>query len=190
MSRKTRRAVLGAAGVTLLAGCSSSGDDSDDPQNNVGGGPADEEETPTPRPDSDGDGVPDAEDDLPNDPDFSVESEIISDERNIPEDEWYYWTYEFDGETELSYQFTVREGPAIDAILTSESEYQHLKDGERFRYATEGSVLDSAGGEATITPPEGTYYIVLDNSNLGEAVPPTNLDDDIASVEIEAYARR
>lgn len=187
MDRKSRRAVLGTVGAVLLAGCSGSDnpDDSDD-QNNFGGG----DSTPTERPDSDGDGVPDVDDEFPNDPDFSRESELIDDERNIPEDEWYYWTYEFDGETELSYQFTVREGPAIDAILTSESEYEHLKEGERFRYSSEGSVLDAAGGEKTVTPPEGTYYLILDNSNLGEAVPPTNLDDDVVSVEIQAWARR
>lgn len=179
MNRKTRRAVLGAAGATLLAGCSSGGD-TGDVQNNAGGGSDD----------SDGDGVPDSEDDFPHNPEFSREVELLNDMRNIPEDEWIAWEYEFDGETELTYEFTVREGPAIDVIFVTSEEYEHLDDGDRYRYIPDGSVMDSAGGSETIMPPEDTYRLVVDNTAAGEAAPPTNFDDDIARVEIEAYARR
>jgi len=190
MPRKTRRAVLAATGVTLLAGCSSSDDTGDDSQNNVGGGDTDTEEpTPTPQPDSDNDGVPDVEDDLPNDPEFSVEEKQINDNRNIPEDEWIYWEYELDGSTEIEYEFTVRDGPEIDVLLVTEEEYEHLEERERYRYITEGSVLDSGGGGTTVMPSEGNYRLIFDNSSLGEASPPTNMNDDIARVEIEVWAR-
>jgi len=180
MAHQTRRAILAAAGTTLVAGCSSGSGDGGG-QNGIGGSGSQ---------DSDGDGVPDSEDDFPNNPEFSEEIKWIDDVRNIPEDEWLAWELDFDGSTELNYEFTVREGPAIDVIMVTQEEYTHLEEGDRYRYIPDGSVLDSTGGSQTVMPPDGMYRLIVDNSSIGEASPPTNFDDDIARVEIEAYARR
>ncbi|GAA0193803.1 hypothetical protein [Halobaculum roseum] len=176
----------------LLAGCLGSEDSTNDNSNSgasneagdSGSDPVDES-TPTPRPDRDGDGIPDAEDDFPDDPSYSVLLDETSDTRQIPEDEWYQWNFELNEQAVLSYDFVVRSGPAIDAILTDDTEYDQLQEGNRFRYYSEGSVMDDEGGQVTTTLAPGTYHLVLDNSDAGEAQPPTNFDDDIAEVEIE-----
>lgn len=192
MSRKTRRAVLAAAGATLLAGCSGAGDDSDGSQNNLGGAGSggDEQQTPTPRPDSDGDGVPDGEDDYPNDPDYSAGGELVNDERTIGEDEWYVWEYEFEEEIWLSTEFTVREGPPIDMMWFTESEYSYYEDQERATPVSGGYEMDAAGGANEVTLPAGTYRLVLDNTEWGQAAPPTNFDEDPATVSITVDWKR
>lgn len=187
MLETERRSFLAGTAAVLLAGCTGSGgsDDSDSNQGGGGGG-----STPTPRPDSDSDGVPDREDDFPNDSSFSVLVDEVSDTRQIPEDELYQWHYSLTEQSTISYDFVVREGPAIDAILTTEDEYNELIEGNRARYISEGSDLDSTGGGATATVSPGTYYIVFDNTNYGEAKPPTNFDDDLAEVEVDIQVRR
>jgi hypothetical protein len=66
-----------------------------------------------------------------------------------------------------------------------QSEYDQLEAGNRYQYSTEGSVLEDEGGGATTTLSPGSYYLVFDNSSIGEARPPTNFDDDIAEIEYE-----
>ena len=33
----------------------------------------------------------------------------------------------------------------------------------------------------------GTYYIVVDNTDYGEVIPPMNFSDDMISLELEVY---
>lgn len=181
MGRKTRRALLGTTGAALLAGCSGFGSVvSGDSQNRAGGDGQD----------SDGDGIPDADDDYPENPEYTVEAELVDDERTIPPHEWSHWSFEFLGETEIRYEFTVRSGPAIDVLMFKPDEYERYANHNGARYLTETSVLDSAGGSNTGTLNPGVHYFVLDNTVWGDAVPSKNMDDGVATVEIEMVGRR
>jgi len=117
--------------------------------------------------------------------------EVVSfqDVATIQEDAWKYWELSFERQTEVNYDFVVRSGPPIDAILFSSDEFSHFEDQERARYYESASVLDSQGDRVEATLASGDYVLVLDNSNWGTA-PPTNLDDDIAKVEVEFSAVR
>lgn len=157
-------------------------------QNNNGGSNEVNQETPTAPPDSDGDGVPDRRDDYPNDSSRSRQIESISDTRNIEEDDWRYYTFNFSSTGTVEYEFVVREGPPIDAIFMEESEYEYFEEGERAQYYQDLTIMDSTGGSTKGQVSEGTYYMVFDNSNLGEAAPPANLSNDVVSVDFTLEA--
>lgn len=111
---------------------------------------------------------------------------IDSDEKNtlIPEDAYEGWTLESSDDFRIEYEFIVRDGPAIDAILFEESELSHYEDGDRFEYVPSASALDSTGDSVTADLPAGSYVLAFDNTNAGEAQPPSNFSDD--GIELEA----
>lgn len=160
---------MGGVAVAAIAGCTSSG-------TNPNRGP-------TPDPDSDGDGVPDLNDDYPRDSTLSQQVRSISDTRNIEEDHWRYYSLNFSKDGSLTYDFIVREGPAIDVIVMDESEYTHFENGDRWEYYSQLSALDSTGDEISRTVSRGSYYLILDNSNSGTAAPPSNFSNDVVSVD-------
>jgi len=175
----SRRALIKAAPAAAvgLAGCSTSGDSTDD------GGGSNDVNRNTERPDSDNDGVPDGRDAYPNDSRRSQRLYTTSDTRNIEEDHWRHYTLEFPQSGYLEYDFIVRDGPAIDAILIDDSEYEYFESEDRWEYYTELSALDTTGDDVQEQVPAGTYRLIFDNSNQGGASPPANLSNDVATVE-------
>ena len=160
-----------------FAGCSGGNDSrggrgsNTDPQNNE---PVD----------TDGDGVPDAQDEYPDDPDLSS-SQTESDTRNLEEDQWRHFSISFSSTGYIEFDFIVRDGPAIDVILMDESEYEHFDQGDRYEYIPDLSALDSSGTTVSSKVPEGEYRLVVDNSERGEASPPTNFSNDVVNVEYD-----
>lgn len=175
---------LSAVGFAALAGCTESSDntnnDNDDGEVNDAGGNENTE-----RPDVDNDDVPDVQDDFPNDSDLSRQLSSTSDTRKIEEDEWRYYELEFNSTGRIYYDFVVREGPAIDAILMEKSEYSYFESDQRSEYLSGLSALDSTGQTVEGKVNAGSYYLVFDNSNNGEAAPPANLSNDVVTVEFE-----
>jgi hypothetical protein len=110
--------------------------------------------------------------------------QIDQDTRTLEEDAWYKWGFVLDQESQLELDATVRSGPAIDLIMTSQSEFEEFEQGNRFEYNQSLSLLDTVGGNASGTLPQGQWALIADNTEAGEAQPPTNLDDDIAEVEV------
>ena len=186
----SRRETLGmsAVGLLTIAGCTSSGDTSSNnaggSDGSVNGNSGDVADTQTERPDSDDDGVIDAQDAYPSDPDLT-QKDTTSDTRKLEEDEWRHMQLEFPSTGYLSYDFIVREGPEIDVIFMEDGEYSHFEDGNRFEYIPDLSSLASAGNEVSAKVPSGTYRLIFDNSNQGEASPPTNFSNDVITVEYE-----
>ncbi|MFC7131644.1 MULTISPECIES: hypothetical protein [Salinibaculum] len=169
MNRRNYLASIGAVTVTL-AGCTSSDDGGDGDGDSGGSGSSGgsqptQTETPTPTP-----------------------QEILAETRTIPEDEWYQWGYDFETALDISIDMVVREGPAVDFWLLTESEFQEFDAGNRFRPTLE--ISDTTGGSTSGVIDPGRVYFIADNTNAGEAEPPTNLDDDIARVEVTVIAER
>jgi len=178
----TRRNVAKTTPAVILglAGCMGS-DDSGDVETLDGDETSNNEPT-----DSDGDGVPDDRDDYPNDTDRSTELRDVSTTRNIQEDQWYSYGLNFTEPGYIEYDFVVRDGPAIDVILMDEEEYSSYEEGERFRAYNDLSAYDSAGERIDGGPlSEGSYRLIFDNSEFGDAAPPTDFDNNVAEVEID-----
>ncbi|NUB91668.1 hypothetical protein HTZ84_09290 [Haloterrigena sp. SYSU A558-1] len=179
----SRRKVLGmsAIGLSGVAGCLSSDETADSNGTDETSGSSNS--------DADNDGILDANDDYPNDPDLS-QKETKSDTRKIEEDEWIYYEFDFDGSGFIEYDFIVREGPEIDVIFMDESEYTYFTNEGRFSYKSALSAFESAGTTVSGTVTEGSYRLILDNSNLGEAAPPTNFSNDVVTVEFDLEVGR
>lgn len=108
---------------------------------------------------------------------------LIDNSRRIKEDEYRYHKISLDQSRSFRTDVTVREGPAIDVVFTTQSEFQEFKQGNRFKYNSGLSMLDTTGGRRSSSLPSGNYVFLLDNTNAIEAKPPTNFDDDLASVD-------
>lgn len=156
MQRRRFIGVSTAAAITALAGCSG-GSDSDD-------GPS-----------------------VSNDETPGSSSETITDERvSLSEDEYQYYEFTAEGTVTLEYDAIVRTGPAIDIILTTQSELTNYENEEAFRYNESGSSLDTENATESTDLDSDDWALILDNTNMGKAQPPANLNDDVAEVEIEA----
>jgi len=116
-----------------------------------------------------------------------VEEDWVDNNVTVLEDEFKHITWELEESWEIEYEFIVRDGPAVDVFIVADSEFEHFRQGERFKYY--GETLDSGGGSDTVTLEPGSYHMVIDNSELVKAQPPSNLDDDPAEVEIQATRR-
>lgn len=114
--------------------------------------------------------------------------ELVSGTFDINEDEFRGWRFSLDQDATLEYSYTVTEGPSIDVFLLDDRAYSHFKEEDNFQYISEGSALDAVSKSVEVDLPEGDEYVlVIDNTNAGEAAPPTDLEDNVARVEIEAY---
>jgi hypothetical protein len=167
--------------VVALAGCTGDGGDnsgSSDEGGSSGGSDGQQ--------DSDGDGVPDAEDDFPNDSDRSVLLGRESDTIDLNED--YYQTLEFDPSERsvLDYDIEVEEDIRIDVILTDDTNLNYFENGDDWEYYTEGSDLDTVSADEEVALEGGeTYYLIIDHTEEGGAAPPTNFDNDRITVNVE-----
>lgn len=182
MESKRRAFLITGVGVlgTAFTGCLSSGGGVGDQVNDGGGGGGvDERDTP---PDADNDGVPDSADDYPNDPDRTV-GETNRGAIDVAEDEWYRWSFDYSEETHIEYEILVRDGPVVDVILFDENEYTYYENGDRAKYYSGLSDLNTTNAMASGWVGAGSYRLVVDNTNYGDARPPTNFDDDVAEIE-------
>jgi len=145
--------------------------------------------TATPKPDQDGDGVPDSEDDFPEDPDLSTLVDENEQTVDVSEDEYKLWPIEISEEGTVGYEAFVRSGPEIDFFLVTEAEAREYESGNNFKYldGTRQGVLEA---EVRVTLDAGEYYIIADNTGAGETSPPTNADDDVAEVEMQIAIAR
>lgn len=89
---------------------------------------------------------------------------------------------------EIGYNFTVTSGPEVDVYLLTVEDVDRYENGQDFDYLshTTGSSPDTAVVDsATVESDVGTQ-MVIDNTNRGDVAPPTDLDDNVATVQLEA----
>lgn len=76
------------------------------------------------------------------------------------------------GPIRLDYQASVAQGPDIDVFLMDDQNYQSYQSGEEFTYF-DCSSLGTGSASGVCELPEGSYHLVLDNTERGEASPAT-----------------
>lgn len=111
---------------------------------------------------------------------------LVDNTIELGEDDYKYWTFELGSKTTLSYEFLVRNGPKIDMILLTDSEFNQYQAGNRFEHIAKGSSMASVEGSVEAKLSKGDYAFVADNTNAGEAAPPANFEGDLAKVELAA----
>ncbi|MFC7073573.1 hypothetical protein ACFQJ7_15780 [Halovenus rubra] len=186
--RKTRRRFLAGISVGMVggfAGCTEgeNNDDGNDGSLSGGNGNSDGEDTPV---DSDGDGVPDIEDDFPSD---STRSELFNQGRetyDLNEDYYQYLQFSPRQAATLSYNARVQNDIRIDVILMDSANFRYFEDGTEWEYYPAGSELDtlSANNEVQLSG-DTEYCLVIDNTNKGRTSPPTNFDNDRVDVTLD-----
>lgn len=112
--------------------------------------------------------------------------QIDSFDRNysVEEDHWKGREFNFTAGGRLEYEAIVREGANVDIITMEQSEYEHYQNQERYEYSPDASALDTVDADVSHEFPEGDYVVVIDNTSAGEASPPSNMVNDVASVEL------
>lgn len=172
----TRRRLLATAPVALIAGCT--GNDT-----GGGGGSGGGDNQPA---DSDSDGVPDTQDDFPNDSSHSTLLRKDSESFDLNEDYYQYFTFSSSQPATLSYEASVEESVSIDIILTDKMNFQYYKDGSEWQYYSEGSDLDTVSADVEVDLGTDTeYYLIFDNTSQGGAAPPTDFDNNRVTVNFD-----
>ncbi|WP_458191219.1 hypothetical protein [Haladaptatus sp. NG-WS-4] len=114
---------------------------------------------------------------------------IVNDRDTVNEDHYLTYTFTLNRKATLDLSVTVREGPRLDIVFTSQDELAEFEAGNHIRYNENLSFLNSLGGDATLEVPKGDYALIVDNTDAIDAQPPTNFTDDNARVEIRLTAR-
>lgn len=114
----------------------------------------------------------------------STRQEITDARRSISEDRYIHWDFELNSKSTVSYSFTVVSGPDIDVFLVGRDELANFENSESFRAYSSAS---GSSGSDEVPLASGSYTLVLDNTDAGTVAPPTNLDDDVVNVDLEAH---
>lgn len=145
----SRRGVV-AAGLVALGGCTSLG----------GSTP-----TATDRPDSDRDGVPDAEDDYPDNQFAAKRLKRVSETVNLAPGEFEAYQFDApDGEALVMYDILVKNEGGVDALVMESDAFLSYKRDEEYRYVDSASVLNVGSAEIEKGVNEGRYVFVLDHT--------------------------
>lgn len=119
----------------------------------------------------------------------SVDIKPFHGEYEVPEDE-YETTGMFrsDRQGEISYNFTVNSGPEVDVYLLTPENVSLYESGQRFDYLshTTGTSSNTVAVDSATVPADTTTQMLIDNTETGDVSPPTNFDDDIATVQLDA----
>lgn len=76
-------------------------------------------------------------------------------------------------------------GPDIDVILIRQSDLANFRNELSYTYNQGGSDFTTQSFSGTLYLEQGNYYLILDNSDLGQAKPAWNGINDVVSVSYE-----
>lgn len=108
-----------------------------------------------------------------------------SERESIQEDQYIRWAIDIDEAATIDYTVNVVDGSNIDVVLMDDTSLDEFKNGQEYRYYPDVSAMDTSYASREGRVDAGNYLIIIDNSNLGEAKPPTDFEDSIVTVELE-----
>ena len=116
------------------------------------------------------------------------EQVVVDDEIDLDVNGHESYRMYYDSGFRISYEFEVTSGPNIDVFVLSHSELDHYESGRLFETVTES--MDASEGSGSAEVSSGTYYVVVDHSEAGEADPQSGIDQEGVSVQIRATSER
>ena len=108
-----------------------------------------------------------------------------SEREQIGEDQFIRYPIDLDEQATIDYRVNVVDGQNIDTLLIEDTYLDEFKNREQLKYYKEGSALDTSYAQREATVRSGNYLLIIDNSNALEAKPPTDMKDNIVTVEVE-----
>ena len=106
----------------------------------------------------------------------------------VQEDSYFGCEFTLYSDYTISIELTHDDGPLIDLYTMNEINYRDFQDCDEFYYYADLSDPGTRGASESGTLGEGTYYIVVDNSDCGDTQPPSNGVDDSAYVSVRITA--
>jgi hypothetical protein len=115
---------------------------------------------------------------------------LYNDEMLVAEDQYRTIKLDLPVDTELSYGYEIDTGPSLDFYVVNEEDmfrWERMLEGTEetnFKTYTDfnssSTVKDKKVGKLLA----GTYYLIVDNTDYGTAIPPMNLADDVATLHL------
>lgn len=120
---------------------------------------------------------------------------IIDDKVTIEEDHYRTYKINLKGLTEIRISGELVSGPPIDILFLDNeglSLWEKLMKGNIDTKVPYIKILSQLGGtsfDKSEKLNKGTYYIVLDNTDMGGTMPPMNFENDVSSLEIKVITK-
>jgi hypothetical protein len=115
---------------------------------------------------------------------------LYNDEMVVAEDHYRTIKLVLPVDTELSYGYQINSGPSLDFYVVGEEDmfrWERMLEGtEETNFKTymdfnsSSTVKDKKVGKLLA----GTYYLIVDNTDYGTAIPPMNLVDDVSTLHL------
>lgn len=120
---------------------------------------------------------------------------IYDDDLTVAEDYSRSIKLELPVDTDLSYEYQINSGPSLDFYVVDEENYfkwQRMLQGTNETQFKTYSDLDSTSTskdhkEGRLAA--GTYYLIIDNTDYGAAMPPMNMADDVATLYLKVVGK-
>lgn len=171
---------MGSASLFVLAGCTTSQNGGDGDSGVDVAGPSD----------TDGDGVPDDEDDFPDDAQRSAVLSRFSERDELNEDYYQFFEFSFPETTGLEYTVEVEGDVHLDVIVTDQTNFRYYKDGTEWEYMSGLSDLETTYATEGGWLEAGEWVLIIDNTDAGGAAPPMNLENDRVGYSVEGVTYR
>lgn len=140
--------------------------------------------------DSDGDGVPDRNDDFPEDSRYTYLVNSTSEEIRLGPGEFKLYRFSVGAVSDLRYGVHTSSQSSFDVFVTDKPNFQKFENGSKWSYYEAASKLNTTSAQVTFTVgTDRTYYLVIDNTAEGNATP-SSAGDKSVTVTTEVELRR
>jgi hypothetical protein len=104
----------------------------------------------------------------------------------INEGEHWSLLMDMDDLWSFSYTVSVTNGPNVDIVFFNSEEYENYKNGTESEYLGAGTNLNTSHViQEELNYIDGTFYLVIDNTDYGNASPSVDSTNDPATIEFE-----
>ncbi|SEP17337.1 hypothetical protein [Paenibacillus sp. OV219] len=113
----------------------------------------------------------------------------------VAEDHYELIKLTLKSKTEISYEYQVNSGPNLDFYMVDDDglfKWKRVMEGAKeTQFMTYGDFKSSATSRDKKSGllNAGTYYLIIDNTDYGDVMPPMNLADDVATLHLTVVGR-